>query len=241
VDLTAAKTFETFSASRLPVGNNGVLLAVCDGVGGRRAGEVASALALEALSHEMEDLTGGCPREGLFQQAVENVNRRVWEEGRLDPVLEGMATTLTAAVVCAGRVIVAHVGDSRLYFLRGGRIRQVTRDQSFLAEMLAAGALTQEEAAASPYRNVLSQAIGRKKRVEVALDGVDLLKGDLLLLCTDGLSEKVSPEEMARLVQKETLPEAGDRLVALANERGGEDNITVLIGRIEAEQEKERT
>jgi protein phosphatase len=152
-----------------------------------------------------------------------------------------MATTWTAAVVCAGRVIVAHVGDSRLYFLRGGRIRQVTRDQSFLAEMLAAGALTQEEAAASPYRNVLPQAIGRKKRVEVALDGVDLLKGDLLLLCTDGLSEKVSPEEMARLAQKETLPEAGNRLVALANERGGEDNITVLIGRIEAEQEEERT
>lgn len=219
----------------LPVGPRGVLLAVCDGVGGRRAGEVASALALESLGKEMEDLTAGCPRGELFRAAVENVNRQVWQEAELDPTLAGMATTLTGTVVCSGRAIVAHVGDSRAYILRGGKIRQITRDQSFVGHLVAAGELTEQEAAKHPYRNVILQAIGRDQKIEVALDAVELAGGDLLLLCTDGLSEKVRSDEMARLLQTQSLEEAVASLVALANERGGEDNITVLAARIEAE------
>ncbi|HEY3122770.1 MAG TPA: protein phosphatase 2C domain-containing protein, partial [Thermoanaerobaculia bacterium] len=148
--------------------------------------------------------------------------------------LEGMATTLTAAVVCQSRAIFAHVGDSRAYVLRGERIRQITRDQSFVQSLVEAGGIREEEMAQSPYRNVILQAIGRKKSVEVALDAVEVSAGDVLLLCTDGLSDKVRPEEMAERLAVPGLREAVEGLIALANERGGEDNITALAGRIEA-------
>ena len=113
---------------------------MCDGVGGRRAGEVASALALQSLPEEMQALGSVCPQGDLFRTAVENVSRRVWQESKLDPVLEGMSTTLTAAVICQKRVVVAHVGDSRAYVLRGGKMLQITRDQSFVSEMVSSGA-----------------------------------------------------------------------------------------------------
>jgi serine/threonine protein phosphatase PrpC len=233
VDLQARRAIEPPAVEGLPAAGRGVLLAVCDGVGGYRAGDVAAELALESLAEEMEVLESGCPRGELFRSAVENVNRRIWDTGQLNPKLEGMATTLTAVVVCRGRALVAHVGDSRAYFLRGGTIRQITRDHSLVAEMVTSGALTAEQAEKSPFRNLILQAMGRKKTVQVALDGVDLEPGDLILLCTDGLSEKVRPEEMARLLQSGDLREAVDSLVALANDRGGEDNITVLVARIE--------
>lgn len=238
VDLTTGRAYDTIEGERLPVGECGILLAVCDGVGGRRAGEIASALALESLAREVQGLVCACPRSELFQRAVENVNRRVWREAELDSALKGMGTTLTTAVLCQGTAFLAHVGDSRAYFLRDGRIRQITRDQSFLTALIESGAVTREQAARSPYRNVLLQAIGRKEEVEVALDGVDLLTGDVLLLCTDGLWEKVEPEEMARFVQDGDLRSACDRLVGVANERGGEDNITVLIARIDDAEEE---
>lgn len=235
MDLDAGHGIEPPSAERVAVDGRGLLLAVCDGVGGRRAGEVASSLALQTLPEELDSLGAGCARSEIFRTAVENVSRRVWEESRLHPALEGMTTTLTAAVICRGRAVVAHVGDSRAYVLRDGRMRQITRDHSFVAEMVASGALTQEQAEKSPYRNVILQAVGQKKQLQVALDALELLPGDTLLLCTDGLSEKVPPAEMARLLQSLDPREASEALVELANERGGEDNITVLIGRIEEE------
>lgn len=235
VDLDTGQGIEPPSAQSIAVNGRGVLLAVCDGVGGRRAGEVASALAIQSLPEELDALGSNCARSEIFRTAVENVSRRVWQESRLDPVLEGMTTTLTAALICRGRAVIAHVGDSRAYVLRGGVMRQITRDHSYVAEMVASGALTREEAEKSPYRNVILQAVGQKKGLEVALDAVELVPGDTLLLCTDGLSEKVPPPEMARLLQSGSLREACEALVALANERGGEDNITVLIGRIEEE------
>ncbi|MDQ2869446.1 MAG: protein phosphatase 2C domain-containing protein [Acidobacteriota bacterium] len=232
VDLSAGRTIEECAVSDHPVGDSGVLLAVCDGVGGRRAGEVASALALSELASEMEAAANGCPRRSLFGEAVERVNRLVWKKAHEDPRLDGMATTLTAAVVCRRRAILAHVGDSRAYLLRGGTIRQVTRDQSFVQSLVAEGALTEEEAAHSPYRNVILQAVGRKKTVEVALDACELETGDTIALCTDGLSEKVEKKDLERALLGPDLEQAVRSLVALANERGGEDNITLLVARI---------
>jgi serine/threonine protein phosphatase PrpC len=239
VDLTAAKTIEENAVRGLEVGPSGLLLAVCDGVGGHRAGEVASALALSRLAEEMESLDDGCPRRTLFGAAVENVNRAVWDQAHDDPRLQGMSTTLTGAILCRRRAVIAHVGDSRAYVSRGGQIRQVTRDQSFVQSLVASGALKQEEAEKSPFRNVILQAIGRKKTVEVALDAIDLIDGDLLVLCTDGLTEKVRPEEIARALEGHDGVggdlEAGVKsLVALANQRGGEDNVTLIAARIEA-------
>lgn len=234
VDLTATREFEPpIKTEGVTVGDRGILLAVCDGVGGHKAGEIASALALEALSHEMEALAEGCPRQTLFRVAVENVNKRVWQEAQTETRLHGMATTLTAAVICHRRAIIAHVGDSRAYFLRGGPIQQLTRDQSFVASMVASGAMTEEQAEHSPFRSTILQAIGLASTVDVALDGVDLEKGDMLLLCTDGLSNKVRPEEMAEALRSRPLSEAVQELIALANLRGGEDNITVEVARIE--------
>jgi serine/threonine protein phosphatase PrpC len=233
VDLTQSRTLDPPRAEDLPVGPQGVLLAVCDGVGGHRAGEVAAALALENLAEEMESLGDGCPRASLFQTAVERVNRRVWETARSSPALEGMATTLTAAVVCRERVILAHVGDSRAYIVRNGAMRQITRDQSFVESMVASGAMTREEAERSPFRNVILQAVGRRKSVQIALDGFDARSGDVLLLCTDGLSTKVRAEEMAGRLKQLPLSEAVNALIEEANARGGEDNITALAARIE--------
>jgi len=232
VDLDGDRRIDANAVTGLEIGSEGLLLAVCDGVGGHRAGEVASALALTRLAEEMESLDDGCPRRTLFGEAVEKVNRAVWEEAHDDPRLQGMATTLTAAVLCRSRAVIAHVGDSRAYVVRGGQIRQVTRDHSFVQSLVASGALKPEEAEKSPFRNVILQALGRKKDVEVALDAVDLAAGDVVALCTDGLSEKVKPAEIASALSGD-LTEGVRKLVALANERGGDDNITLLAARVE--------
>ena len=232
VDLTSKRQIDGLAAENLEVGHKGLLIAVADGVGGRRAGEVASGLALDVLAQEVETLSTTCPRRALFRTAVEHVNRRVWSEARGESEKKGMATTLTAAVVCYERAVLAHVGDSRAYVLRAGAIRQITRDQSYVQSLVEAGTLSAEEAEKSPYRNVILQAIGRDKGVEVALDAVELSRGDVVFLCTDGMSDKARPEEIAgRLAGR--LRDAVDGLIALANERGGEDNITALACRIE--------
>jgi protein phosphatase len=231
-DVTRDENWAGEAVVEHPVGPRGVLLAVCDGMGGPKAGEVASSLALESLEEEMQRLACACPRPELFRTAVEAVNLRVWTEAGLHPALSGMGTTLTAVLVCPQRVLIAHVGDSRAYFLRGGRVEQVTRDQSFTAQLVASGTITEEQVKTSPFRHVLLQAVGRKEKVEVALDGIDLVRGDTLLLCSDGLSGKLGIEELASRLAGDDLKVCGDALVALANERGGDDNITVVVARI---------
>ena len=231
-DLTTETTFEPAVVVEQPVGARGVLFAVCDGMGGQNAGEVASSLALETLETEMQQISDGCPRPELFKRAVEAVNRRVWTEASLHPKLSGMGTTLTAALICGERVLIAHVGDSRAYFARDGRVEQVTRDQSIAGQLVASGAMTEEQARETPFRHVLLQAVGTKEKVEIALDGIDLVRGDTLLLCSDGLSGKVGIPDLRAHLAGDDLKACGDALVALANERGGEDNITVVIARI---------
>ena len=231
-DLTRETEFEPAVVVGQPVGARGVLFAVCDGIGGHHAGEIASSLALETLETEMQLLSGACPRPELFKKAVEVVNKRVWAEASLHPKLSGMGTTLTAAVICQERVLIAHVGDSRGYFARGGRVEQITKDQSIAGQLVASGAMTEEQVRQTPFRHVLLQAIGTKEKVEIALDGIDLVRGDSLLLCSDGLSGKIAIADLAGYLAGDDLKVCGDALVALANERGGEDNITVVIVRV---------
>ena len=231
-DLARESTFGQACAMEEPVGDRGFLIAVCDGMGGPNAGEVASSMALEALEAEMQRLSDACPRPELFEKAVEAVNKRVWTEASLHPDLSGMGTTLTAALICRARVLIAHVGDSRAYFARNGRVEQITRDQSIAGQLVASGTLTEEQAQESPFRHVLLQAVGLKKTVEIALDGVDLVPGDTLLLCTDGLSGKVGIADLAAHLSGDDLAASAEALVALANERGGEDNITAVLARV---------
>lgn len=218
----------------LEVGASGVLLAVSDGMGGAQAGEVASALALHSLRQGMSEGAGGTAETAL-QASVELANQKVWQAAAL-PGRKGMGATLTAVLLHGNRAYVAEVGDSRAYLLRGGRFVQVTRDQSALQVMLDAGTLTRESAEDFPYKNVILQAIGTTAKVVVALNRFTLRRGDFILLCSDGLSGQVKDEEMQIiLAAAPTLDAACGTLIDLANSRGGDDNITVVLAQMDGE------
>ncbi len=227
---TAAGEVRAFEA-----GEHAVLLAVSDGMGGADAGEVASALVVESLRRAMSEAGGKLDWNEATKLAVETANREVWSAARA-PGRKGMGATVTAVCVQGDHAHIAEVGDSRAYLLRNSRIRQVTRDQSFVQYLVDAGALKPEEAATYPMKNVVLQAMGQNPDVQVALGRLELRRGDKLLLCSDGLSGKLKSEEMlAKIQQAASLEDACRALVDLANERGGEDNITVVLARVDGE------
>lgn len=221
---------------RYPVGEQGLLLAVSDGMGGANAGEVASRLALNTLVDRMKEYERDAPpgaKERKFQTVVEEINQLVWQQAQMRPEWAGMGATLTSVLLCNYGAIIAQVGDSRAYFIRGGQIKQVTKDQSWTGVMMAAGLLSEEEATTSSYRNIILQAIGSKEHVQVALDYAEFRLGDYVLLCSDGLSNKVRPAEMlAAIHAEEDLESAVNYLVDLANERGGEDNVSIILAQV---------
>jgi serine/threonine protein phosphatase PrpC len=215
-------------------GEGAVLLAVSDGMGGAAAGEVASALVIETLRNAMLEAQGNS-WDAATVQAVKSANREVWSAAH-EPDFRGMGATLTAVCVHQQHAYIAAVGDSRAYLLRGQRIRQMTRDQSFVQFMIDSGAIKPEAAARMPMRNLVLQAMGQRPDVEVALGKLEIRRGDVLLLCSDGLSNKVEAEEMRAVLERApSLASACDELVALANERGGDDNVTVVLARLDGE------
>jgi serine/threonine protein phosphatase PrpC len=225
----ATKHGEEALIKKCVVGDQGLLLGVSDGMGGAEAGEIASYLVVESLK---EDLSAKHDKSTgpLIRAAVERANHLVFDAAISHPRRNGMGATLTAALVREDRAYIAGVGDSRCYIIRGKRIRQVTRDQSLVESLVELGHLAPEQAESSPHRNVILQALGTKPEVAVALTRVSLNNGDILLLCSDGLSGKVNAEEMRELaLAGPTIDDACRRMVALANERGGEDNITVVL------------
>jgi len=230
-DLTTGRGLTTGGAVTYSVGEKGVLLGVSDGMGGTLSGEVASALVVESLrAHLVEEPTGTVPR--AIERAVEAANRDVWQAAQ-DPERCGMGATLVAMLIHRDVAYVASVGDSRIYLLRSDRIRQVTKDQSYVEMLVSAGMMTRQEAEASPYRNVILQAMGPRPEITAAIGRVGLRRGDLFLLCSDGLSSKVAAEEMSSVLDRAlTLEEACRELIDLANERGGEDNITVVLAEV---------
>jgi protein phosphatase len=200
------------------------LMAVADGMGGHRAGEVASATALEALRAAVNS---GRP----IREAVEDANHAVFSKSMSDPSLMGMGTTLTATTLAAGgTLIVAHVGDSRAYLLRDGELSQITLDHSHVEELVREGQLTEAEAAVHPLRSVITRALGVYEDVEVDVYPVELRPGDRVLLCSDGLSGMLHAESIAAELRREDDPtRAAQRLIDAANAAGGEDNITVVV------------
>ncbi|HEY3725141.1 MAG TPA: Stp1/IreP family PP2C-type Ser/Thr phosphatase [Acidimicrobiia bacterium] len=203
------------------------LFAIADGMGGHRAGEVASATALEALRAAVASGTG-------LGDAITSANEAVHSKATGDADLTGMGTTLTAIVPDGNGVLVGHVGDSRAYLLRDGELRQLTTDHSLIEELVREGRLTEEQAAVHPQRSVITRALGVEDDVEVDVYPVPLLPGDRLLLCSDGLTTMLRPQAISALLRRESDPtRAANLLVDAANAAGGEDNITTIVIDIE--------
>jgi len=216
-----------------PVGQRGMLLGVCDGMGGAAAGEVASQLAVDIIYEKLVQGEPPAHHDDLARrlvQAVEEAGIRIFNEARADRSRRGMGTTATIAALMDARLFVAQVGDSRAYVLRGDRFTQVSRDQSLVNQLIEAGQLTEEEAETFEHNNIILQALGTAETVQVDLTYVDLCRGDRLLVCSDGLSGMVRGDEMREvLLSTRDSLEACKELTDRANRAGGHDNITVIV------------
>ncbi|MCD8367717.1 MAG: Stp1/IreP family PP2C-type Ser/Thr phosphatase [Clostridiales bacterium] len=204
------------------------VLLVCDGMGGAKAGNVASSLAAQQFAEALAQ-SHGIVQERL-RDALAQANGAVYTRSRQDAACQGMGTTLVAAFAGEGRAYFINVGDSRAYYLTPAGIRQVTHDHSLVAELVECGKLTEEEARCHPNRNVITRALGTTRDVIGDIFEVDLEEGSRLLLCSDGLSNLVTPEEMLQTALTEgSIADCCARLVALALERGAPDNVTVVM------------
>jgi protein phosphatase len=213
------------------------LFAVADGMGGAQAGEVASKLAAAALEEtDPGSISGPEKVTSLIQEA----NRRVYERASSDPATSGMGTTMTVALVEADGVTIGHVGDSRAYLVRDGRLEQLTEDHSLVNELLKSGKLSREEAETHPQRSVITRAVGSDPDVDVAAFTVSAAAGDVFLLCSDGLTVMVGDDDILDVVERnrDDLDRATKALVSAANRGGGEDNITVIAFAIVADGEE---
>jgi serine/threonine protein phosphatase PrpC len=209
----------------------GRLLAVADGMGGHAAGEVASQLALQIL-YEKYYNDPSPELDGSLERAVEQANARIHRQASSDLSKHGMGTTLVAAIIQGNRLIVANVGDSRAYLIRKGKIRQISQDHSWVTESLAAGLITEEQAKHHPHRNLVMRALGQKPDVKVDLFHDALRPGDTVVLCSDGLSNEAGDGEIADIASQRPAQDAAKALVALANQRQGRDNISVVVAKM---------
>jgi protein phosphatase len=215
------------------------LFAVADGLGGRRAGEVASSTAIEALAPLDQARPDGLEAaERTLSDGFAAANRAVMDKAASDPAYTGMATTLTAALLHQDHLLVAHVGDSRAYLLREGEgLRQLTRDHTVVAQLVRQLRLSEEEAASHPFRSVLVTAVGLDAELEVdLLEPLALQPGDQVLICSDGLTEPLADRSIAELLAaRDDGHEACAALIEAANLAGGPDNVTVVLLRVAAD------
>jgi serine/threonine protein phosphatase PrpC len=233
-DLTGGSLLSEPRIARFDVGRQGVLLAVSDGMGGHAAGEVASALVVESLQRSMIRHSGEA-RDALLEKAVLQANRDVWEAAHY-PGREHMGATLTAVFIHGGVAHIAEVGDSRAYLLRNGNVLQVTRDQSYAQLLVDAGVISPQDAKKAGINNVILQAMGLKPDVVVALGRLELRDRDAFILCSDGLSNKANIGELRDLVlTSPQLDVACARMIDLAKQRGGEDNVTVIVAGVDGD------
>lgn len=218
------------------------LLAVADGMGGHKGGEVASHMALDILKDYLAKLSGGSDTfmgnvdDKVSRQAnqlasgIRLANQAIFEAAASNPSWQGMGTTIVAVLVKDGHAGIAHAGDSRLYLLRGGQLHQITGDHSLVAEQVRQGLITAEEAQKSTRKNVITRALGQWEELEIEMQDLELVDGDQLLLCSDGLSGMVSDPEISALLQAYPSPEQSSHtLIEVANSYGGKDNITVIV------------
>jgi serine/threonine protein phosphatase PrpC len=222
------------------------LYAVADGIGGHEGGEVASRLAVEALSSMLREQFAGGRSAAAFNDSPEAdqyiislrgaaafANATIHRVAAEDPALTGMGTTMTAVLLRPRTSFFAHAGDSRAYLFRDGTLRQLTDDHSLVAEQMRAGLITPEQARMSPYRHVITRSFGIHQEVHADLGMFEVDRDDILLLCTDGLTEMVNDDDIARILGSEMPPASAESLIRLANDNGGVDNVTVVVVRID--------
>ena len=216
------------------------LLVLADGMGGYNAGEVASGMATSFVKTELgrwlteasETATDSDVRRAM-DICVDNANRAIFNAANSNPQYAGMGTTLVVGVFRENRLLLGHVGDSRCYRLRGGKLVQITHDHSLLQEQIDSGLITVEQAAFSANKNLVTRAVGVEDTVLLETHLHDVLPGDIYMMCSDGLSDMLDDETIAKLLlQCELLPEAGKALIDAANEAGGKDNISVVLVRV---------
>jgi PPM family protein phosphatase len=207
------------------------LFVVADGMGGAQAGEVASALAVEEFQRPLAD--EGTPEQRLAERVL-SANRRIYETAKSAHEQAGMGTTLTAAYLDDSDLAIAHVGDSRAYIFRDGSLTRLTQDHSLVEELVRRGKLTEEQAAEHPQRSIITRALGIENDVEVDTWTFSVRAGDVVLMCSDGLTSMIGEDQIAAVLSSEPdLDRAGERLIAEANAAGGRDNITVVLFRLE--------
>jgi PPM family protein phosphatase len=207
------------------------MFVVADGMGGAQAGEVASRMAIETFE---EGLPASGPPEARLAELVRSANHRIYDRSRAEQGRAGMGTTLTAAFLDDAHLAIAHVGDSRAYLFRDGELMRLTQDHSLVDELVRQGKLTEEQAAEHPQRSIITRALGPEPEVEVDTWTYPVRAGDVLLLCSDGLTSMISEERVGEILRSaRSLQAAADDLIQDANEAGGRDNITVVLSRFE--------
>ena len=202
------------------------LAGIADGMGGHLGGEIASAGLRDGLIRETEN---AAPDETVLAEAIEKVNRELWEQQLQDMALTGMGTTLTVLWPAKSDMLIAQVGDSRAYLMRGGELRQMTEDHSMVADMVRKGILTEAQAACHPMRNYITRAVGTDETVKADITRVPRQAGDKWLVCSDGLHGLVSKDELAGMLQEGNLEEAANAMLDAALGNGGRDNISLVL------------
>ena len=219
-------------ASDQKVGRLPSLLIVADGMGGHAAGDLASRVCVETAVSSIEG-SGQTETIPILAEAVQKANRAVLKKAAEKSEYAGMGTTIVAAVIDGNTLYVANVGDSRLYLIDDDRIDQITLDHSLVAEMVRSGRISPEQMRNHPEKNIITRAVCGEENVEVDFFDVGLHKGDVVLLCSDGLTNMVEDEQIFRIVRREkTLRDAGQKLISAANSAGGRDNISVVLARL---------
>ncbi len=219
---------DTVYSCEHPLGNLNNLFIVADGMGGHKAGDYASAYTVKAIEREVEVCEDKSPIK-ILREAITVANMEIYEKASTEPDFAGMGTTVVAATVSDDILYVANVGDSRLYLIDKG-ITQVTKDHSLVAELVRKGSLDESQAKLHPDKNIITRAIGAASTVEIDFFEVELSPGDIILMCTDGLTNMVDDDEILRIVRCGVdVPEMAENLIKMANHNGGKDNIGVVI------------
>jgi len=209
--------------------SNKKLYVIADGMGGHNAGEIASKIAVENTIEYVFSSKINEQVDILLKQAIEASNNKIYEVSNTDLALKGMGTTITACLVTGNKMVVANVGDSRCYVIENESFHQITSDHSLVQQLLDNGSITEEEAAIHPNKNVITRALGTAPKVEIDTFSIDLSSISKIMLCTDGLTNSLSKEEIYEIITKNDCESSCSKLIELSKERGGRDNISVII------------